>query len=601
MTRVNSIKKTIIKKFQGFIFFYKYLGEKIFVALVLSIFVGLLDGFGLSMFLPLLQLINDAGTVDSESVGRIGFLIDFLTSLGFDLTIVTILFFLCTLFIFKGIMNFGYESYRVLVQGFFIKKLRLELVNLMNLISYKYYVTSDIGRIQNTMSGEADRVNRAFGSYFKAMEQLILTLVYMGFAFFIDVKFALLVSVGGLIINFIYKRIYSLTKDTSRKLTTNSNYYQGLIIQYVTNYKYLKSTGYVDRYGNKLSNTIWDLYRNDIKIGRLGAIVISSREPLLIIVVAVTILIQTQLFNSPLGPIILSLLFFYRALTALMGMQTAWNYYLGNSGSIENMDDFRNELKKNTIINNGLVEIKFNSKLIFNDVSFSYGDNHVLKNISLVVNKNSTMAFVGQSGSGKTTLMNLITGLLPVNKGQILIDSTPLKEINLNEFRKSFGYITQDPIIFNDTIFNNITMWDEKSDKNIKTFNEAIEKAIISDFIKTLPNGSDTILGNNGVNLSGGQKQRISIARELYKDVSILIMDEATSALDSETEKSIQTNIDNLKGYYSILIVAHRLSTIKNADKIVLLNDGHIEAVGNYLELISNSDRFKNMVKMQEL
>ena len=601
MAKINKIKKLITKKFQGFTFFYEYLGKKIYVALILSIFVGVLDGFGLSMFLPLMQLINDSGSVDSDSVGRLGFLIDFLTSMGFELTIVSILVFLCFLFSLKAVIKYGYEVYRVIIQGFFIKKLRLELVNLMNLISYKYYVISDVGRIQNTMSGEVDRVNKAFGSYFKAVEQLVLTLVYMSFAFFIDVRFAILVSMGGLIINFLYKRIYTSTKTTSRQFTTDSNYYQGLIIQYVANYKYLKSTGYVDRYGKRLSSTIWDLYNSDVKIGRLGAVVISSREPLLIIIVAVTILIQTRLFDSPLGPIILSLLFFYRALTALMGMQTAWNYYLANSGSIENMKDFRNELEKNMVVDQGAIKIRFNSYIKLKDVSFNYDESHVLRHINLTIEKNTTIAFVGQSGSGKTTLMNLITGLLPVNTGDILIDRTPLNDINLNEFRKSFGYITQDPIIFNDTIFNNVTMWDEQSEENIESFNIAIQEAIIDVFIKILPDGRDTILGNNGVNLSGGQKQRISIARELYKDISILIMDEATSALDSETEKLIQTNIDNLKGHHTILIVAHRLSTIKNADKIVLLNDGHIEATGNYLELINNSDRFKNMVKMQEL
>ncbi len=598
---MNKIKILLAKNFQGFTFFYGFLGKKIFIALILSIFVGILDGFGLSMFLPLLQLINDTGTVDADSVGRLGFLITFLTSLGFDLNIVTILIFLCLLFIFKGVLKFGYEVYRVVIQGFFIKKLRLILVSLMNKISYKYYVGSDIGRIQNTMSGEVERVNKAFGSYFKAMEQLILTIVYMGFAFFIDVRFAFLVTVGGVIINFLYKTIYTATKTTSRQFTTDSNYYQGLIIQYVANYKYLKSTGYVSRYGKKLSNTIADLYRSDVKIGKLGAIVISSREPLLIIVVAVTILIQTQLFDSALGPIILSLLFFYRALTALMGMQTAWNYYLGNSGSIDNMKDFIAELESNKVIDNGEIEIDYQSKIKFDNVSFNYEENQVLKNVNLVIQKNTTVAFVGQSGSGKTTLMNLITGLLPANSGEILIDETSLRKINLESFRKNFGYITQDPIIFNDTIYNNITMWDELSTKNLKSFETAANEAVITDFMSSLPNGRDTILGNNGVNLSGGQKQRISIARELYKDVSILIMDEATSALDSETEKSIQTNIDNLKGHYTILIVAHRLSTIKNCDQIVLLNEGNIEGTGNYQELLSSSEKFMNMVKMQEL
>jgi subfamily B ATP-binding cassette protein MsbA len=163
------------------------------------------------------------------------------------------------------------------------------------------------------------------------------------------------------------------------------------------------------------------------------------------------------------------------------------------------------------------------------------------------------------------------------------------------------GYITQDAVIFDDSVFNNVTFWAEKSLENIKRFKEAIDKAHILQFVQNLSNKEDTRLGNNGVSLSGGQKQRISIARELYKEVDFLFMDEATSALDTKTEKNIQKSIDALKGEYTIIIIAHRLSTIRNCDNIVLLDKGKITAQGNYKVLIKNSTEFKDIINSQQL
>ena len=224
-----------------------------------------------------------------------------------------------------------------------------------------------------------------------------------------------------------------------------------------------------------------------------------------------------------------------------------------------------------------------------------------MKNINLKINLNETIAFVGESGSGKTTLVNILAGLIPADEGLVYINDINRNEIDIKSYQSKVGYITQDPVIFNDTIFNNVTLWDEPNAVNIQRFHSVLEKAAIDSFVLEQPLGANTILGNDGVNLSGGQKQRISIARELYKDIEFLIMDEATSALDSETERAIQESIDALKGFYTIFIVAHRLSTIRNADRIVVMNKGEIQQIGSYEELINSSVLFKKMIELQEL
>lgn len=195
--------------------------------------------------------------------------------------------------------------------------------------------------------------------------------------------------------------------------------------------------------------------------------------------------------------------------------------------------------------------------------------------------------------------MNILAGLLGVEKGDYFINGVDSKEMDLKSLQNKLGYITQDSAIFNDTIYNNVTFWAEKNEASLNKFLKVIKKASLSNYLESLPQKENEVLGNNGINLSGGQKQRICIARELYKEVEILILDEATSALDSETERAIQKNIDNLKGEYTILVIAHRIATIKNADRIVVMKDSKISDINSYENLISDSPYFRKLVELQ--
>src|SRR5690554_7674894 len=210
------------------------------------------------------------------------------------------------------------------------------------------------------------------------------------------------------------------------------------------------------------------------------------------------------------------------------------------------------------------------------NLHFAYGAKPILKNINLHISKNESLALVGESGSGKTTLISLITGLLHPDDGSIKVGGVALSDFQSKSYQKHIGYVSQDPVIFDDNLYNNVTFWAPKTPENQLRFEESIRKASLEDFMLELNERENTILGNNGINLSGGQRQRVSIARELYKDIELLILDEATSSLDSETEKAIQESIEALQGKYTIIIVAHRLSTIKNVDRIVFMDKGRI-------------------------
>ena len=598
---MDFLKKIIKKYFAGLSYFYSFLGYRIFVIVFLSVIVGLLDGLGLTMFLPLLQLVSDSETVNPDSLGRLRFLVDFFEVINIPLNLISIFCLMLFLFFAKGLMLYISGIYKVNVQQWFIKNLRVSLVKGLNRLSYKFFVNADFGRIQNTLTGEIDRVSSAYSEYFTSLQYGILVFIYMVFAFFIDAQFAVLVSLGGVLTNFLYKKLYKNTKEASRKLTGENNIFQNLIIQNVGNFKYLKATGASDNYTKKLIDSTSRIEHSNKKIGKLEALLNAGREPILITVVVAVIIIQITYFDSDLGPIIISLIIFYRALGYLVHLQIRWNKFLGMSGSLENMTKFGKELQINQE-KRGKVTFEEPIEIMeLSNVFFNYDKTSILKDISFRINKKETIALVGESGSGKTTLVNIIAGLLPIDQGEFHINQIQTKDININDFQKKIGYITQDPVIFDDSLFNNISFWAEPTEENLQRFRKAVNKASLSGFVTSLPEKENEPLGHNGIKLSGGQKQRIAIARELYKDVEVLILDEATSALDSETEMAIQRNMDNLKGDYIIIIIAHRIATIKNADKIVIMKNGRISEIDTYNKLIKESPYFKKMVQLQEI
>ncbi|OWW24791.1 antibiotic ABC transporter ATP-binding protein [Zobellia sp. OII3] len=241
----------------------------------------------------------------------------------------------------------------------------------------------------------------------------------------------------------------------------------------------------------------------------------------------------------------------------------------------------------------------FDSGITLEDISFKYEDEYVLKNFNLSVPKGDTVALVGQSGSGKSTIANLITRFYDVNEGSILIDGHNIKDISKKSLRGLMGLVTQDSILFNDTVAHNIALGKENA-----TQEEIIEAAKIAnahEFIVELPNGYDTNIGDSGNKLSGGQKQRLSIARAVLKNPPIMILDEATSALDTESERLVQDALEKMMRNRTSIVIAHRLSTIQNANTIVVLQKGVIVEQGSHDELLAKNGTYKKLVQMQSL
>lgn len=238
-------------------------------------------------------------------------------------------------------------------------------------------------------------------------------------------------------------------------------------------------------------------------------------------------------------------------------------------------------------------------EITFENVCFSYGDVPVLKNINLTIKAGETVALVGASGAGKSTLADLVPRFHDLTSGRILIDGVDIRNFTLKDLRSMLGIVTQQAVLFNDTVFNNIAL--AKPSATQQEVEDAARVAHAADFIANLPNGYQTDLGEGGNTLSGGQKQRLTIARAVLKNPALLILDEATSALDTESEKAVQDALKSLMENRTALIIAHRLSTIQHADKIVVMQDGEIIEIGKHAELIAQSGTYNRLVELQNL
>ena len=272
------------------------------------------------------------------------------------------------------------------------------------------------------------------------------------------------------------------------------------------------------------------------------------------------------------------------------------NIQKGNAAAERILDILETE---NTITDKSDAKVKstFEESILFDNVTFSYDEDVVINNLSLEIKKGETVALVGQSGSGKSTMANLLTRFYDVNNGAVKIDGKNIKDLTKASVRSLMGIVTQDSILFNDSVFNNIKFGDPKA--NLEDVKRASEIANAHEFIKDLPEGYNTNIGDAGGKLSGGQKQRLSIARAVLKNPPIMILDEATSSLDTESEVLVQKALDRMMEERTSLVIAHRLSTIQKADRIVVMGKGKILEHGKHDELLKKKGEYFKLINMQ--
>ena len=453
-------------------------------------------------------------------------------------------------------------------------------------------MTSDLVEIEWSIMG-------ALEMFFKDPISIIL---YLSTLIFISphltVFVVILFPIAGILIGYIGKSLKSSSKKGQDKLA----YILSIIDENIFGLRIIKTfnaEGFINSKFKKSSEEYRKIMTSILRKKDLSS---PMSELLSTIVMVVVMWFGGQLVlsdSSSLSPqeFIGYILIFSQIIPPVRSLTTSYYYIQKGSAAAERVYEILDQ--ENGIYNNPkAVKIsQINSSINFNINSFKYDNKEILKKINFDINKGQKIALVGQSGGGKSTIADLLPRFYDVKDGMITIDKTNIKDIDIFCLRDLISIVSQDSILFNDTIFNNIKIGNINATK--EEVIEAAKAANAHEFILNCENGYDTNIGNAGEKLSGGQKQRLSIARAILKNPEILILDEATSSLDSESEKLIQDALSNLMKSTTSLVIAHRLSTIETADNIIVLKDGEIIEQGNHSELISKAGTYKKLYDLQ--
>ncbi len=595
--------KPIIDIFRYLKIFQVYLGMRMYLIYVLGIVASISEGIGILMLLPLLQSIDNGQTSNQFESAINDILYKLIDYLGFSDSIVSILLLISAAFIIKGIITFLALGLTAKLIGQLLKEIKVKLFSLYSKMSFSYFSSKNTGDLINLINEQPTKSLEAFKQLSLLGSHFINTIILMSLAFLMTFSFGLMALGLGLFLLVLFLRMNSYVQNLSRIAAEENGVLTKWLIQTLHGFKYLISTNQINSFKKYINNSISVLTSTQIKSGVAAAFTQSVREPIAVLFIMVIVYVQIFVFNLRLEPILVSIALFYRALNSTLAVQSAFQGTFQHIGSMELVhNEFINQMKNKS--DDGNIHIdRFSKGILIENVDFKYANSKkgALNNISLHIPIKSSIAIVGESGAGKTTLVDLITLTNKPQNGRILIDNILSNELNKSTWRDKIGYVSQDTLIFDDTIGNNISMWKNVQNNEIE-LREAAKKANILEFIQSLPDGFNTLVGDRGILLSGGQKQRIFIARELYRKPDILILDEATSSLDSESEKSIQESIELLKGEITVIVIAHRLSTIKNVDMIYLLQKGKIIEKGTYKELKNNiKSRFSQLASLQVL
>lgn len=579
-----------------------------YIVFALSLVAGLAEGVGILMLLPLLETLDGNTTPTAKEFDGISrILADLIASLDFQNPTVVILLFITLAFLIKGAITFGALGFSAYLRGQLLLELKAQMFEAYSRMSYSYYTSRDTGHFINLINDQINRSLGAFNSLAWLGSLAINALVYLALAFAVAWRFGLMALVVGLVLLVLFRSLNDYVLSISRKTAIENGQLAKLLIQTLHAFKYLKATGQIDRLNRGVIASIGRLTGYQVRTGIASGFTSAVREPVVVLFIMIIVLAQLVFLNQPLAPILVSILLFYRGLNAVLGIQGSWQATMEQIGSMELVHEEFATQGQHQEPDGPHVLGPFSQGIRLHDVQFSYcpQQGHVIKGVNLDIPVRTSVALVGESGAGKSTLVDLLALLLKPDQGQVLIDGIPVYDIQLASWRKQIGYVSQETVIFDDTIANNICLWagDAEQDTLLdRRIRDAARQAHISHFIETLPDGYQTLVGDRGVRLSGGQRQRLFIARELFRKPNLLILDEATSALDSESERAIQKSIDELKGQITVIIIAHRLSTIRNVDLVYVFDKGRLVEQGSYQQLRdAKNSRFGRLLAMQAL
>lgn len=545
----------------------------------LSIFSSLLDSFGILMLFPLLIIASGEESVEDEG----SFIYEIYNLYLYRLDFVGVVLFIVFLFLAKGSITLWGNFLIAQLRGELTIELRRGLLSKISNINYEDFMKKGSAYYLSMMVEQVNRVQQNFHVIVQLTAQLTGIIIYLIFALLVAWEFGVLAIAASISILFIFRKLntkmislsseavvslQSLTKDTSELFRA---------------FKYLVATQKLDFFNRIIESSIHRAGMNQRRSASAIAFTASVREPIAVSVIMLIIGLQVEYRGQELAPILVSMVLFYRALNAAIAIQANWQGALESISSVNevlenvNIRSFSKHRPDNlsfpasvpTRSSNTHQSNLYNIKI--DNLSFSYSSatRQVFQNINIEVPANTSLALVGKSGSGKSTLLNILCGVLTPSSGNIYINGEEAHRFK-HMFPNKIGYVTQESVIFNLSLIKNITFKDEfeMTNEEIERYNWALKITGLDLVVDKFEFGHATVFQEYGMSLSGGQRQRIGLARELFKNPSVLILDEATSALDEDSERSIIKNLMSNTNSMTIVFTTHRNDVASRADKI---------------------------------
>ena len=517
-------------------------------------------------------------------------------------TLIIVVSIVIFFFLMKNVFNYLALFNITFVKNGLLKKLRESLYSKVLVMPISYFINKKKGDLMSRITADILEIQTSYLSILELMVREPLTILFTLIVMFtispeLTLFVILFIPISGFIISIIGKR---LRKDSKEVQQQQSNFLS-IIDETISGQKVIKSFLSESFFSRKFDKINHLLYKYSNKVINRKNLAGPFSEFMGILVIGVLLwfggrmVLVSESISGTTFIVFMGLA--YNILTPAKNLSKSfYSIKKGNAAAervfeIIEYDKYTNDGTRN-------IEIEeFKDKISFQDLEFSYGESKILDGITFTIKKGESVALVGSSGSGKSTIANLLNGFFSADSGSLLIDGINISDIKRESLYKNISIVTQESILFNDNIFNNIKIGNLDAEK--EDIIRAAKEANAHEFIEEQINGYETVIGDYGNKLSGGQKQRLTIARAMLKSPSILILDEATSSLDSKSEKKIQDAINKLMQGKTSLIIAHKFSTIKKCDKIILIDKGRIIAQGTHEELINSNSSYKNMNELQ--
>ena len=589
-------------------------------SIILTIFSAIFNIFSFALIIPILQILfgmdntvyefmpwDGPGEMKDIVMNNMYFYVtQLIDTVGGSMTLMYLGLFMLTITVLKTACYFGSSAVMVPMRSGIIRDIRIQMYNKLMGLPLKFFSHQKKGDIIARMTGDVSQIESSITSSLDMLiKNPILIMFYFGTLIYTSWQLALFTISVVPLMAWVMSAIGKKLKARSLEAQSRWSEILSQFDETLGGLRIIKAFIAEDKMKERFKNTA-NIYRNAVnrvEIRQASAHPVS--ELLGTAMIMIVLWFGGTLILSNSSPIdaptfIFFMVILYSVLQPLKELSKAGYAIPKGIASIERVNTIMEAVNDITEIDDPVSINGFKDKIEIKGLHFSYDDNHeVLKDINITIPKGKMIALVGQSGSGKSTLVDLIPRYYDIQKGSITIDGVDIRNMRIKELRGYIGNVNQEAILFNDTIFNNITFGVENA-----TMEQVIEAAKIAnahDFIMEKEEGYMTNIGDRGMKLSGGQRQRISIARAILKNPDILILDEATSALDTESEKLVQEALDRLTGTRTTIAIAHRLSTIKNADEICVMHEGRIVERGGHEELIALNGYYKRLNDMQAL